>query len=159
MLSIIRPAHNKPASLVTSWAQIKDEAKALREFVNHGKFEGSYNKAYAISHAQVSDTPKHFFVVHKEFEKLFGTWCIINQSLAPKKGQDACREPVEWEEACISFGYRKPKRVERFNRIRVKYKIPFLWTWRTMVKDLEEIPAFIVQHEAIHHSGKNIYGL
>lgn len=158
-MKIIQPAHNKVASPVTSWAEIKEEAKALREFVNHGKFEGNYDKAFAISHVQVSDTPKSFFVVHKDFEKLFGTWCVINQSLAPKKGQNACREPVEWEEACMSFPYRKPKRTERFMIMRVTYKAPFFWSWRTITRELKELPAFIIQHEAGLAAGTNIYGL
>ena len=158
-MKIIKPAHNKSAEPVKNWAEIKKEAKVLREFVNHGKFEGGYDKAYAISHAQVSENPKMFFVVHKEYEKMFGSWCVINQSLAPKGKSPAVSEPVELPEACMSFPYRKPKRMDRFNKFRIKYKVPFLWTWRTKVKDLEGLPAFIAQHEAGHTAGKNIYGL
>lgn len=159
-MKIIQPAHNKPAAIVKTWGEIKEEAETLREFVNEGKFEGHYEKAYAISHAQVSNDPKHFFVLHKDHEKLFGTWCVINQGLAPKGKNPACREPVYFKEACMSFPFRKPQSTERFNKIRIKYKVPFLITsWRTKVADLEGLPAFIAQHEAMHAAGKNIYGL
>lgn len=158
-MKIIRPAHNIPAEPVRSWREIKKEALKLREFVNGGKFEGDYKQAFAISHAQVSRKPKMFFVLNKEYKKLFGTWCVINQTLAPKRKQDACRDPVVWKEACMSFPHRKPRNTERFYRVRIKYRIPFLFWSRTKTKDLEGLAAFITQHEAQHAAGKNIYGL
>ena len=158
-MKIIQPAHSKKATLVKDWNEIKEDAKELRDFINNGKFDGHYDKAFAISHAQVSENPKHFFVVNKEYEKLFGTWCVINQSLAPKKGMNACREPGDYEEACMSFPFRKPKKVERFYKIRVKYYKPSLFGLVAKIKDLEGLAALIVQHESGHNSGRNIYNL
>ena len=155
---IIRPAHNKPAMICKSWKYIKHEAESLREFIKHGEFEGQYKQAYAISHAQVSHAPLHFFVINEEMDdgklkKWFGSWVVINAKILSQE------DPINWLEACMSFPHRDPKRTVRWSKIKVEYYIPFLWTWRKVRRSFKEIPAFIVQHEIEHAAGKNIYGL
>ena len=155
---IIHPAHNKPATVCLSWKYIEHEARSLRAFIKASKFEGRYLKAYAISHAQVSHAPLHFFVVSEYYQrgvmvKWFGSWCIINVKIL--KSDDE----IYWDEACMSFPYRKPRRTTRWNKITVEYYVPFLWTWRKIRRKLKGLPAFTVQHELDHALGKNIYGL
>ncbi len=142
--------------------EIKSEMEDLRELVRHGKFEGHYARAYAISHAQVSTTPKHFFVINEDIEteidgkkytlkQLFGHWCIINAEILNRS------MPIEWEDACMSFPWRKPKRIERYAMVKAAYWIPFLGTWRKKEKMFKGLPALILQHELEHALGKNIY--
>ena len=155
-MKIVRPAHNKKAEKVKSWSQIKDMAQELREFTNDPKdVEGHYKTAYAISHAQVSEEPLSFFCLnekHPDLIKLFGHWCIINPRITKTE------EPVYWKEACMSFPYRKPTNVDRFNKVTVKYSVPFLWFTRPVTRHFIGLPSFICQHEIEHSMGTNIYG-
>lgn len=156
MTRILRPAHNKVATKVSSWLSIKDEALELRDFTNDPvDVEGHWKTAYAISHAQVSPEPFDFFCInekHQDIIKLFGSWCIINLRIVKTE------EKVYWKEACMSFPYNKPKNVDRWEKITVKYRVPFLWFTRPVTRKFVGLPAFIAQHEAEHSAGKNIYG-
>ena len=156
--SIILPAHHKPALPCPSWKFIADEARELRAFMQRGEFIGYYQSAFAISHAQVSHAPLHFFVVNEQYDKgslvrQFGSWCIMNLKITQ------FGDPISWQEACMSFPYRKPRRVDRMSHITTEYYIPFLGTWRKMEKEFKNLPAFISQHENEHAAGKNIYGI
>jgi len=153
------PAHNKPASKVKNWKEIKDDAIELRKLIRKGGFNGHYDDGFAISHAQVSDKPMNFFVINEEIEKgkikkMFGySWCIINLKII-KFGH-----PVSIKEACMSWPFRKPKRVNRMAKIKAKYQVPFWFgTMRSKTKTLTDLPAFICQHEVEHSAGRNIYG-
>jgi len=153
---IIMPCHNKVTKNCPSWKYIKHEAECLRKFIQEGKFEGDYDSAFAISHAQVSNTPLNFFVINEKTEKgilkkHFGSWCMINPRIV------AASDPVSWEEGCMGFPHRRPKRINRLNKIKAVYYVPFLWTWRKVTRRLKGLPAFIVQHEIEHCQGKNIY--
>lgn len=156
-MQIIQPAHNKPASQVKNWKQIETDAIELRKLIRKGGFRGHYDDGFAISHAQVSNEPMNFFIVNEEIEKgklrkVFGHWCIINLEII-KFGN-----PVSIEEACMSFPFRKPKRVNRMAKIKAKYKVPFWFgTMRSKTKTLTDLPAFICQHELEFSVGKSIY--
>ena len=154
-MKIILPNQNIPATKVRSWREIKKEAQELREFTNNPDVEGFWKSAYAVSHAQVSDQPKDFFTINEKHQYLikeFGHWCIINLEIVSKK------EEVYWKEGCMSFPYRKERNVDRFNKITVKYRIPFLGFTRSVTRSFVGLPAFICQHEKEHSEGKNIYG-
>lgn len=155
--AIIKPAHNKPAMMCKSWQFIKCEAEQLRELMKRGEFEGKYKSAYAISHAQVSHAPLHFFVINEELEegklmKYFGHWCVFNFKILETD------DPVYWPEACMSFPHRDPKNTDRWNKIKVEYRIPFLRWSRKITRRFRGLPAFLVQHELEHALGKNLYG-
>lgn len=155
-MNIIRPAHNLVAQKVKSWKQIKEVALELRKFTNNPiGVEGYYKTAYAISHAQVSNEPLNFFTIneeHKDLIKLFGSWCIINLRIIKQE------QAVYWKEACMSFPFREAKNTDRFNKVTVKYRVPFLWFTRPVKRHFIGLPAFICQHELEHSLGKNIYG-
>lgn len=167
-MKIIKPAHNKPSFVVPSWKFMENEAKRLRVFIKTAKFEGLYQKAFALAHAEVSVAPLNFFVVDEEpfevpakknskemrrmlLKKEFGSWCIINPRIIQ------FGDPVYWKEACMGFPYRQAKNTDRMNKITAEYYIPFLWGWRKVKRKLEGLPAFIMQHCVEHCTGQNIY--
>lgn len=158
-MKIIIPCHNIPATAVNNWKEIKQDALELRDFIHNGKFIGNYQSAYAISHTQVSDKPKSFFVVNEKIEggflpKEFGSWCIINAKIV-----ENLLYTVPFEDACMNFPFRKPKLLQRYYYIKVEYYVPSLFGMlRKKVKKIKGIPAFVVQHEIEHAEGKNIYG-
>lgn len=153
IMKIIRPAHNLFSSKVKNWKEIKKEAWGLKAFLDAKKFEGHWEDAFAISHAQVSAEPKCFFVLNKKMYKTFGSWCIINLEILKKS------DPCTYPEGCMSFMFRHEKRVDRFADIKVKYWIPLfnlflIPKW----KRFKDLPAFICGHEFDHSMGINIYG-
>ena len=155
-MQIIQPAHNKPAIKVNNWKEISEEAEELRQFISARNFKGLYDKAFAISHAQVSETPKAFFVVSENTErydlvKMFGHWCIINLFISEHG------EEIDFTEACMSFPHREPKRTRRYNEVEVTYWIPWIFGLRKMKRTFSGLPAFICQHEEDHAHGRNIY--
>ena len=159
-MEIIQPAHHIVAAPVKNWKEIEKDALELRDFIRYNKFKGLWEKAYAISHAQVSNSPKNFFVLNEGMEngilkKMFGSWCIVNPEIIWKDDLYL----VDFKDACMSFPFRQPKNIQRYYIIKVKYYVPFLGFLRKKVKRFENIPAFIVQHEGEHSQGKNIYGL
>lgn len=151
-MQILKPLGNKISEKVKSWSQIKKEAWELKDFLDAKKFKGHWTDAFSISHCQVSNEPKCFFVVNKKKIKEFGHWCVINARIVKNE------QPVTFSEGCMSFMYRKEANVERYAKITVTYQTPFLNLFlipRRRV--LKEIDAFIVQHEVQHFSGKSIY--
>ena len=168
-MKLIQPCPHTPAQRVKNWREIKEDALELREFIKQ-EFKGHYNSAFAISHAQVSEDPKSFFVVNEDVStevakvknqgnltKTFGSWCIVNAEILLTKKPVPIEVP--FKDACMGFPFRKPKEVQRIYRIKVKYYIPFFGFLRKKVEVLEGVPSFIVQHELEHAEGKNIYGI
>jgi peptide deformylase len=171
--------HYKVSKPVAGYKEIKAEAEALRRFIVLGKFKGYYNKAFAIVHCQVSETPFAFFVCAPECvkEKMFVDDVIINPQIveakthieimgdkikgAPKELLDkAITVPntIEYQEPCMSFPFRTPKKVVRFNKIKVQYQVAgFFGGLKTIKADLQGIASEIFQHEYDHTQGKNIY--
>ena len=60
---------------------------------------------------------------------------------------------LEWE-GCMSFPFRKPKKVERFVAVKVWYQNEKL---ELITTTLEGPAAHVFQHETDHGAGKNIY--
>jgi peptide deformylase len=175
--------HYKISKPVVSYKEIKAEAEAMRRFIVLGQFKGYYNKAFAITHCQVSETPFAFFVVAPEClkEKMFVDDVVINPQIveAPlykniagnpealkKQGLDpekikaqSIKVPnaIEYQEPCMSFPYRTPKRITRYDVIKVKYQTPSLFGMKTVEAELKGIASEIFQHEFDHTQGKNIY--
>ena len=166
--------HYKVSKPVKSWKEIKKDAEEMKEFLFSGKFEGFYNKAYAVAHCQVSETPYAFFVVAGEcvtdnpkmgWYKMFESQVIINPRIidAPLNkilgdGKIQVPNTIEYNEPCLSFPFRRPKRVTRFDEITVEYQVKGrLWGFRTVKTKLTGIASEIFQHEYDHTIGKNIY--
>lgn len=180
MTEIIK-IHYKISKPVASYSEIKEEADKMLRFIVRGRFLGFYNKAFAIAHCQVSETPYAFFVVSPEVvnEKLFEKQVIINPQIvssplylemplaktnAPKDvldklGNKVVKVPnaLEYNEPCMSFPFRQPKRIVRYNKIKVKYQIKTMFGLKTIERELGGIASEIFQHEYDHTIGKNIY--
>ena len=155
-MKIILPAHNKPATQVKSWQEIKKDAEEMRAFIQTDPDAGEGKKCIALSHAQVFYEPKNFFVINKNWEngklrKAFGNDIIINARIV------AFSDPVYWPESCMSFPFRKPRQTDRMNKITTVYWVPFFGFLLKKKKKLTGIPAFIVAHENEHALGKSIY--
>ena len=161
--------HYKLSKPIKKYNEIKDEAKLLLRFVERGKFEGFYNKAYAISHKQVNEKPYAFFVVAQECinEKMFKNRIIINPKILKSdkfkkigtvlKKANKISNIVTNKEMCLSFPFRKPKDFSRFDSIKVRYQIPTLFGLKTITDELFGIASQIFQHELDHIQGRNIY--
>jgi peptide deformylase len=172
----ILKAHYKLSKPVSSYKEISAEAKKMMRFVERGALKGFYNKAFAITHSEVSETPYAFFVVAPEViaEKMFKSRVIINPEIidAPVYKKEVktwningvmqgknIPNAIEYDEPCLSFPYRKPKRIVRYDSITVRYQIPELFgtILRTVEEEIHGIASQIFQHEYDHIKGKNIY--
>jgi peptide deformylase len=139
------------------------------KFIWKGGFKGFYNKAFAIAHCQVSETPYAFFVVSGELvkEKWFKQQVVINPEIleAPDRIEGTlpngktifAPNAIEYDEPCMSFPFRKPKKVLRYNKIKIRYQIPTLFGMKTVVEWCMGVKSEIFQHEYDHTKGENIY--
>lgn len=171
----IVPIHYRISEKVRKFSDIKQDAAEMAEMLAEGKFTGYYPKGYALAHAQVSDSPSAFFVVDAGLvrDDAFEHPVIINPRVlespvyheftkAEKKMKlDKNYRRVnhkQYEEGCLSFPYRRAKRLNRFDRIKVKYQTPGgLFGLKTHVKWLEGLPSQVFQHEYDHIMGCNIF--
>jgi peptide deformylase len=64
---------------------------------------------------------------------------------------------VKYDEPCMSFPFRKPKRLVRYDLITVTYQIKGLLGLKKVTKELSGIQSEIFQHECQHLEGKNIF--
>lgn len=111
---------------------------------------GKFPAAHAIAHCQVEeDNPLRFFVCIEGF-------AVVNPRIIEKS------EPFMHTEGCYSFPYRDPKKVRRFNRVKVEYievkkgKM-FGWSIKKRVREFTDLQACIYQHEIGHFNCHTIY--
>lgn len=166
--------HYKVSKKIQFYSEIKEEAEKMKRYVARGSFEGYYNKAFSMSHAQVSETPYCFFVVAQECinEKMFVNRVIINPQIISASTDNVLKDKnidteqeeiillpniIEYQEMCMSFPFRKPKGVKRYNNIEVQYQVPGIFGLKTIHCNLSGIASEIFQHEYDHTIGKNIY--
>ena len=64
---------------------------------------------------------------------------------------------IDVKEGCDSFPFKKPKRVERYYRIKVRYQIRTWHGFRTITEWVEGLKSHIFQHEIQHSTGRNIF--
>ncbi len=166
--------HYKLSKPVVSYKEIKEDAEKMLRFVERGAFKGFYNKAFAIAHCQVSETPYAFFVVAPEVikEKMFSNRIIINPQILETPATRAIKIADEqkhiaqevmvsniiyYDEPCMSFPFRKPKKVARFDSIKIKYQVPGLFGLKTIEEVALGIKSEIFQHLTDLTNAKNIY--
>lgn len=163
--------HYKSSKPVVRFGEIKEQAAELVKLITDGGYKGFYNKAYAIAHCQVSENPYAFFVVAGEcvvnnpkmqWYKMFKSQIIINPKIlegASQKDIGGAKVPntIEYNEMCMSFPFRTPKRLKRFDRIKVQYQVPGFFGLKTVKATLSGVASEIFQHEYDHIRGKNIY--
>lgn len=151
----IVPISYLPSQEVLSFAQIKEEAKEMEQYmIEHGG-----QTMVALHNMQVRATDfKNFFVVNKKLLPLqvitdLESLTIINPrilSYGPKQTM---------YEGCASFPHKskKGKAVDRSVIIKAEYQIPDGSGLKKITKELTGVAAQIFQHETDHGLGKNIY--
>lgn len=101
-----------------------------------------YPSAYAISHCQIThEEPKRFFVT-------FNGERIINPEILERSGKCYSKE------GCMTFPFRSIKKVRRWRKVKVKYQD---MEGKETEKEVEDLEAFIFQHEIDHFNGICIY--
>lgn len=162
--------HYIPAKPVKKYSEIKKIVEEMIPFVDNGIKIGAYNEAYAVAHPQVSTEPLAFFVVNSKHVGEDKDWeanAIINPEIleAPvnvffeENGKKEEKRNIRtYKEGCFSFPFRKEKNVNRYFRIRVRYRIRGKnGKLKKIDKWIEGLPAHIFQHEFQHCCGKNIH--
>jgi peptide deformylase len=157
-MKLLATLSKKQAKPVTSWKEIRDDAFAMLEMINAGKFAGRWQEGFALSHAQVSDNPFDFFVTHKSWENEVPR-VVCNARL--KQGIDK----QTFKEACLSYPFRDVIKTQRFWNIDVEFDVPpidgiksffqFGLTHRQMTYD--GLAAFMFQHEIDHAKAIDIF--
>lgn len=149
----------KKSKRVESFNDIKKETEALQAFLENGNFSprGAIEKqAFALHHSQVDPEPFNFFVIKREVVKAKPNEIvvIVNPEIIEKD-----KSTRIWvKEGCCSFPFRPDKRVQRCEKIKVKFQIPN--EKGGMIDHEEELigfMAFIFQHEIEHAQGRHIY--
>lgn len=163
--------HYKVSKRVKRYSQIASDVEEMAVMCDNGVKNGLYDQAFALAHAQVSNDPFAFFVVNKNYIAKDG-WparAIINPEIisAPIEicigkladgTKDMRKNFLHVAEGCFSFPYRKPKKVSRYFRIKVRFQyrgfLGLLWTKRQWIEGAQ---AHVFQHELQHIKGGNIY--
>lgn len=168
----IVPVHHNISAPVNSWAEIKKTAEELRAFANNGPFLGEHKACYALHHSQVEEHPFNFFAMSDKAQEILGDfkfphWCIINPKITPleKAGElfssakisTPFPETFRVFEGCMSWPFRKHKKVVRDGHIFASFQIPGVLGLKTINCELFGLTAQIFQHECDHGRGKTIY--
>ena len=174
----ILPVHYKLSKPVSKYDEIKDEASQMIRFTERGNVKGYYNKAHAVAHSEVSETPYAFFVVSRECvaEGLFPSHVIINPKIIKSplhhknnpqtftgtsttdiKELFIIPNSTEDEEPCLQFPFRKAKRITRYDKIEVSYQVPVWYGLKTIKVELNGIASRIFQHCYDHTVADNIF--
>jgi len=151
-MKIIIPPHKKISTVVKNLKEIRQDALDMIELIEKNDFkEGVWKQAYALSHSQVSENPKTFFVINKtdpQIKKNFRKKIIINPVILEKA------EEVFNKEACMSMPYRKSAKVKRYRKIKVIYYVPgWFGRLKKKVETCVGLKAFIFSHEIEHFNG------
>ncbi len=142
---------------VATLGQIKKDAEAMHYALIENSFTPRMVKTnLALHHSQICTDPFNFFVVHPAAigVKPNQMTLVINPEIIEK---DRTTKTLVWE-GCMSFPHKKDMALNRYDRIKVKYKIV---NENLRLEEVEEwvegIKAQIFQHECEHGLGQAIY--
>ena len=166
---IIKP-HQVKSKRVKSYSQIRRDVKEMKVFVKSEFTVGLFKEAYSLAHCEVEKCAYAFFVVNPELTKknVFKHNVMINPIITdiPKtikfkadKDNEDHENNMEVREACMMFPHRKPKRLDRPYRIKVKYQVPFFFGLflKTIRETFEGLQSQVFQHSVEHIEGRNIF--
>lgn len=182
----IVPIHYEVSRPVRKYFEIEDDAVRMAQKIDNKDFQGGIHRAaYALAHCQVYENPLAFFVLDLQLVAgegsdpklaVFEDRVIINPQIleapyyvkpASKKEADLLKKIyhdterpnyAEYNEGCMSFPFRKGKRLNRFNKIKVTYQIRGgLFGLKRVTRWLEGLPSQVFQHEFDHCQGQNIF--
>lgn len=169
------PIHYRVSEPVRKYFEIEDDAANMMQILDKRGFRGHHAAGYALAHCQVSEFPRNFFVLDRALidDGSFEDRVIINPRIlqadvydkTAKKsvlddvlGENPRPNYKEYEEGCLSFPYRKGKRLNRFDKIKVTYQVKGgLFGLKRRTRWLTGLASQVFQHEFDHCMGKNIY--
>lgn len=169
------PIHYNISASVRKYFEIEDDAAEMMLMLDRRGFHGHHSAGYALAHAQVRLNPKSFFVLDRALieDGSFESRVIINPrilraDLYDKKTMKSGLDPLlgsnprpnyrEYAEGCLSFPFRKGKRLNRFDRIKVSYYVKGgLFGLKKRTRWLSGLASQVFQHEFDHCIGRNIY--
>ena len=173
---------NTPSRKVGRFDEIEGWLPKMKEMID-GTFDHPYcNTAYALAHCQVKESGHYaFFVVNTGFVEndvvkdktmLFSDRVIINPEIlempemieVEMKDTEGKMKKVQvynllfTSEGCLSFKWRKSKRVERYHRIKVRYQTNGVLGLKTHEEWVDGLKSRVFQHECQHiNEGNSIY--
>lgn len=161
-MNIVKP-HKTPSLPVTDWRQIASAAEELKGFIVTMPIV-KY-PALALHHAQVSEHPYNFFVIHPEAIEKFKRYphhglvkdqVIVNPEIIDTGGSNDFVS-----EGCMSFQGRGLKKLRRWKAVEVRYQVPARGVFGVRLKQKQaaftDVIAQVFQHETEHGKGRNIY--
>lgn len=158
-MNILQPPHHISGKHVDSWEDIRNDAFDMLELLNTGGFGGLYQDGFALSHAQVSQTPYRFFVTHKSWDN------VLPRVVCNARILDAS-DPQTFLEACLSFPHRQTIKTKRYWSIDVEFDVPPIDGIKSLLgldsltkrqAHFDGLAAYLFQHEIDHANGKNVY--
>lgn len=155
-MKILPTIPNKNSEKVKSYDEIREDVEGMIELIDSGNFLNNQECA-ALAHVQVSKEPKRFLVLNERFEDVFNSRVIINPTINSKESK------TKNMESCMSYPYRNPKKVTRYENIQAEYQIPkkneetgeYELEWENYVG--RGFPAYVFQHEVDHLNNTDIY--
>ena len=148
--------HYKKSKPVKDYKEIEADAEEMKKLIDNGFSNGNYSVAFALSHCEVNDTdPFDFFVVSQNLvdDRVFTDRIIITPKIVEKDKKTL----TPMLEACMLVPFRRPKKVKRYFKIKVKYQIVEKGKLKTKTEEVEGLKSQIFQHQCDHNEGKNIY--
>jgi len=145
MLKILQGQTNKESRTVgiSELEEVSAAALDMKELCN--KPCGRYPSAYAIAHCQVEHEKPLRFFIEKDGN------VVINPRILKKEERGWHRE------GCYSFGLREMSKVSRWKKITVEYRTLKDGLSEIKKEELEDMRAYIFQHEIDHMNGISIY--
>ena len=156
------PVHYTPSANVTDYSE--PVRQATEDFIawvwgKNGDMGRDPRQGWAFSHCQVSETPLNLFVVDDWLveKKFFPAAAIFNSRIANTEINAERNEQISVHEGCMSFPFKKPRKVMRWPIIEVEYD----YVKNGKLEHAKEIVAGlkgqIYQHAIDHALGENIY--
>lgn len=162
-MEIIKPEQLKKARNVTDQdiPRVLKEAEEITRMIEAKNFGGLHKEAVAIAANQVvADDPLNYFVLDKKITGM-GSHIIVNPKIVSRELNTLC----DSKEGCMTYPWKKEKRVDRYLAIRVEYQLikrtlisGFSRTLVTERRKMGGMPAIVFQHEVQHLTdGKTIF--
>lgn len=110
-----------------------------------------YFKAQTIFNAEILEKPEE--IMESVAER------VLNSDLTTKiiSKDKMVSNIINVPDACMSFPLKKPKNVDIYFKIKVRYQIRSWYGFKTITEWVEGLKSHIFQHEIDHSKGVNIY--
>lgn len=149
----------KKSKEVLEFATIAKEAAAMMRLLQTYRSPAGKgpDQHFALHHSQFSSNPYNFFVINNWVVGApANEVCVVVNPKIIEKDKDS---KMQVREGCMSFPFRHGIKVNRYNKIKVKYQVPSPDGKKLLDKEEEMTGtmAQIFQHEIQHANGQHIY--